>query len=145
MRTACAFLLCLLLSTSGLAQSALTIDKLKRKDINTEAKEVAYSTLIEGTVNDPDLAVYVLVHEPRINAWRSYRASVDRRNSAASGPYRWGAICHFGEFDGRGVGASYQVRAIAIDPKDLSSFDWSSPFEQSAFQTNAVAIKRVKR
>jgi hypothetical protein len=142
MRTACAFLLCLLLSTSGLAQSALTIDKLNRKDVNATAKETAYSSLIEGTIEDPDLTVYVQVLDPRNSAWRSYKAIVDKIKPDPDGRYRWRALCHFGEYDGRGIGASYQVRAIALDPQNSTRLDGST---ESTLLTNTIAIKRVKR
>jgi hypothetical protein len=143
MRLACGFLLLLICAASAAAQSRITIDKMHRKDINAAVKEVSYSTLLEGTVDDPDLAVYVMVYESRIKAWRSYRATVINQVLDSAGGYRWRAICNFGEFDGRGVGVSYQVRVIAMDPKLLGKFDWSDPFQAGVLKTNTLAIKRV--
>ena len=97
------------------AQSVLLIDKLERQDLLLAKKEVAFSALLEGTVSDPDLAVFVLVHQPRLGGWRIFPATTDGRNRETNGGYRWRAICHFGEFDGRGVGDSHQIKAVAVD------------------------------
>ena len=143
MRQACGFLLLLLLAISASAQSRLTIDKMDRKGINLASKEVPYSTLLEGTVDSPDLAVFVMVYESRIKAWRSYRATVLDQAPDSTGSYRWNVICHFGEFDGRGKGNDYQVRVIAIKPEQLNKFDWSKPFEASLLRSNTLSLKRT--
>src|SRR5256885_10408602 len=102
-------------SSLALAQSVLLIDKLERQDLLLAKKDVGFSALLEGTVSDPDLAVFVLVHQPRLGGWRIFPATTDGRNRETNGGYRWRAICHFGEFDGRGVGDSHQIKAIAVD------------------------------
>ena len=55
MRIACGILSALLLAATVFPQSRLTIDRLNRQDIQAIPKEVSYSTLLEGTVDDPDL------------------------------------------------------------------------------------------
>ena len=120
MRLACGILSALLLAATVFPQSRLTIDRLNRQDIQAIPKEVSYSTLLEGTVDDPRLAVYVLVYEPGIGGWKTYPATVDETRIDEAGGYRWRAICHFGEYGGQGVGLSFQVRVIAIEP-------WRSP------------------
>lgn len=145
MRIVCSFLLLLFLCTTVLAEPKLIIDKLNRKDINTAPKEAAFSTLLEGTVSEPDRAVFVLVYEPQKNVWRSYRANVQGHESEPGSGYKWRAICHFGEFDGRGVGDSYQVRVIAQDRKLPSKVDGNEQLQSSALQTETIVIKRVEK
>lgn len=145
MSKACGVLLALLFATNVFAQSRLTIDKLDRKDIKAVAKEVPFSTLLEGTVDDPDLAVYVMVYEPAIKAWRSYRATVNSHKPDPAGGYRWRAICHFGEFDGRGVGLSYLVRTIAVERSMIGKMDFSRVLQEGVLQTNALTVQRVRK
>jgi hypothetical protein len=144
MRIACSFLMSLLFAVGALAQSRLTINKIDCKDITEAAKEVPFSALVEGTVDDPDLLVYILVHEPRLNAWRSYRATVENYEADEAGKYRWNAICQFGEMDGLGVGASYQVKAIALDRKISGQARITNRLPADALRSQTIAIKRVK-
>jgi hypothetical protein len=144
MRLACCLILSLFFAASTFAQSRLTIDKLDRKEIKTAAKEGAHSQLLEGTVDDPDLLVFVQVFEPDMNKWRSYRATVERIKSEETGAYQWHAICHFGGYDGRGVGLSYQVRVVALDPKKPGQSKLTKSLSAGALQTNTLTIKRVK-
>lgn len=125
MRLACAFL-SLLFAASAFAQSRLAIDKLDRKNLNEASKEVPYSALLEGTVDNPDLVVRVLVYEADSMEPRSYRATVDETRVDPSGGYRWRAVCYFGEYNGRGAGLSYKVRVVAMDPKLAAAAAWAS-------------------
>jgi len=126
------------------AQSVLLIDKLERQDLLLAKKEVAFSALLEGTVSDPDLAVFVLVHQPRLGGWRIFPATTDARNRETNGGYRWRAICHFGEFDGRGVGDSHQIKAIAVDRARIGTGNLPLPLPADIPQTGLVTVKRVK-
>ena len=145
MRIACSFLLSLFLAVNVLAQSALTINKVNRKELTATAPEVAFSTVLEGTIDDPTLAVYLIVRESGNNAWRSYPATVADQKPEPSGKYKWYAICQFGEVDGRGVGNSYQVRAIAVDRKQLGKKMISDFLETGSPQSRTITIKRVKK
>ena len=145
MRLACRFLLAVLLATNAFAQSRLSIDKLDDKDIIKAVKEVAFSTMLEGTVDDPKLAVYVLVHSPG-GAWRSFPAVVEGTRVDPAGGYRWRAICQFGDYDGRGVGVSYQVRVAAFTPKHIKrNGNLMESVSRGSLQSNAITIKRVKK
>lgn len=145
MRIACGFLFSILIAANALAQPGLAINKVDRQDLKASVQEVSYSTLLEGTVDDPNLAVYVMVYEPSIDAWRSYRATVADQERDPAGTYKWFAICHFGEIDGRGVGASYQVKAIAIDRRNLAKVKLSDSLSSSAHKSQTLTFKRVKK
>jgi hypothetical protein len=145
MRKQCICLLSLFLAATVFAQPRLTIDKLDREDIAAIAKEVSFSTLLEGTIENPDLAVYVLVREPNGNDWRSYPATVDGTRVDPAGGYRWRAICHFGGYDGDGVGLSYKVRVIAIDPERITPGNLLNSLWAASFQTGDITIKRVRK
>jgi hypothetical protein len=144
MRLACSLILSLLFAATGFAQSRLTIDTLGRKEIKTAVKESSFSKLLEGTVDDSDLLVFVQVYEPDLKEWRSYRATVEITKSEKTGGYPWHAICHFGGYDGRGVGLSYQVRVVALDPRQPGQTRLSNSLPAGALQTNSFSIKRVK-
>jgi hypothetical protein len=145
MRIAATALLSLLFAVNALAKSSLIIDKVNRKDVTTASKEMPFSALIEGTVSDPTLAVFVMVHDPKIQAWRAFQAIIDDTRADLAGGYRWRAICQFGEFHGEGVGNSYQVRAIAIDWRLIGIGNLPDPLPANALQSNAITIKRVKK
>lgn len=144
MKNTCGFLLSLLLSTSAFAQSGLTIDKLERAGITKEVTEVGFSTVLEGTVDNPNLAVYVTTFQPRLNGWRLFPAVTTR---GSDGRYYWRAICQFGELGGKGVGDTHQVRAIAFDPSQIP-ISRSSKFpaldSPSVSKTNVIVVKRTK-
>ena len=142
MRLACVFLLSLLFTASAVAQSQLAIDKLDRKNLNEASKEVPYSALLEGTVDNPNLLVRVLVYESGSTEPRSYRATVDETRVDPAGGYRWRAVCYFGEFEGRGIGLSYKVRVVAMDPKKIK--DGADTLSVSSLQTDAIEFKRVR-
>jgi len=127
---------------SSNAQSALTIDKLERQGIAKAAKEVGFSSLLEGTVSDPDLVVFILVRQAQSKGWRVFPATTER-SPESKGRYRWRAICHFGDLDGRGVGAEYQVKAIAFEPAALAQ-GLSLKRSQGAPTTEPVILKRAK-
>jgi hypothetical protein len=139
MRLACVFLLSLLLLSSSFAQSQLAIDKVDRKGLNEAAKEVPYSALLEGTVGNPDLMVRVLVNESGSTDPRSFRATVDETRVDEAGGYRWRAVCYFGEYYGRGVGQSFKVRVVAVDPKNIK--DGADSLSASSLQTDTTVQK----
>ena len=56
------------LSAEAFAQSGLAIDKLEGNGIQQAVKEVGFSALLEGTVADASLAVFVFAYQPRLNA-----------------------------------------------------------------------------
>ena len=133
-----------LLPASLLAQS-LNIDKLEKQNIGQAKMEVGFSTLLEGTVSDPNLEVFVFVHQPHLNAWRAFPA-VTEFKPEAPGRYRWRAICHFGELNGTGIGNSHQVKVLAFDHATAAR---GLPPESSAsavakVKTNVIVLKRVK-
>ena len=134
-----------ILSANVFAQSSLTIDKLERSAITQAKKEVAFSALLEGTIADPDLEVFVFVHQPQLNRWRPFPATTDIKPEP-NGQYRWRAICLFGELNGKGVGGSYQARAMAFDKqtsrKGLPEIDSASAI--AAAKTEVIVLKRVK-
>jgi hypothetical protein len=126
------------LAPLALAQSSLTIDKLERKSIDQVPKEVAFSTVLEGTVSSPDLIVSVLAYQPHLKGWRLFPADIER-TPEVPGRYRWQALCQFGELDGRGKGDQYLVRAIAMDPSSLAV-----PTRKKVGETAVITLKRVK-
>jgi len=131
-------------SSPAFAQSVLLIDKLERQDLVLAKKEVAFSALLEGTVSDLDLAVFVLVYQPGWGAWRFFPATTDGTKRDTGGGYRWRAICHFGEFDGRGVGDSHQIKAVAVDRAHIGTGNLPLPLPAGTLQTSLVTVKRVK-
>jgi len=145
MRIACSFLFMLLFAANVPAQSGLTIDKVNRGEIKAAVQEVAFSSVLEGTVDDPNLAVYVMVQDPAAKSWRSHRATVAVQNPDAAGRYKWYAICHFGKLDGQGVGSSYQVRAIAVDSKKAAQVQSSGSPAAGTLQSQTLTFKRVKK
>ena len=60
MRIACSFLFSLLFAANVVAQSHLTIDKVDREEINASVQEIAFSAVLEGTIDDLNLAVFVI-------------------------------------------------------------------------------------
>lgn len=132
----------LLAAASAAAQSTLTIDKLERQGFAQTSRQVGFSNLLEGTVSDPDLVVFVLVRRAQSKGWRVFPATTERLPES-TGRYRWRAICHLGELDGRGVGAEYQVKAIAFEPGALAQ-GLSLKRSQQAPATEPVILKRVK-
>jgi len=131
-----------LLPANAFPQSQLAIDKFDRKSINQAAKEVGFSTLLEGTVGDPELSVFVLVSQPHIQDWRVFPAAVDRTAEGA-GRYRWRAVCNLGELDGAGKGDNFQLRAIALDPRLLSS-GLPERLPPATAKSSTIVLKRVK-
>jgi hypothetical protein len=123
---------------AAFSQTSLSIDRLERKTLAQASTEVAFSTVLEGTVGSPDLAVSVLVYQPHLKAWRVFPAATERKPEAA-GRYRWRAICQFGELDGRGKGDQYKVRVVAVDPADLVK-----AVRGPAVETGTITLKRVK-
>ncbi len=131
----------LILAASGYAQS-LTIDKLERKPVSQATKEVGFSALVEGTVSDPELEVFVFVLQPHLGGWRLFPATTDHRPESKD-RYRWRAICQFGELDGKGVGGSYQLRAVVFDHATVAAGLPAAAIGK-ATKTEVVVLKRVK-
>src|SRR5881628_2506556 len=129
-------------SAEAFAQSGLVIDKLEGNGIQQAVKEVGFSALLEGTVADANLAVFVFAYQPGLNAWRTFPATTDSR-PGSDGKYRWRAICQFGEVDGPGVGDTYQVRAVAFDRSTIAA-RLPARLPLSAPKTSIIALKRVK-
>jgi hypothetical protein len=100
MRRTCALALFLLIAAGVFAQSRLNIDKLDRKSLSESKKEVASAALLEGTVSDSKLSVFVMVYEPDTKAPRFYETTVDETRTDPAGGYRWRAICNFGKIGG---------------------------------------------
>jgi len=131
----------LLLAMNAFAQS-LTIDKLERNPIAQASKDVAFSALVEGTVSDPQLQVFVFVFQPQLGGWRPYLATTDYIPEG-NGQYRWRAICQFGELNGKGVGATYQIRAMVFNQATVHA-GLSAAAVDHALKTEVVVLKRVK-
>lgn len=131
----------LLLPASVFGQS-ITIDKLDKHDLAQAKKEVAFSTLLEGTVNDPNLQVFVFAYQPHLKAWRIFPATVAVKPETKD-QYRWRAICQFGKLNGLGVGDNHQVRAIAFDRSELANGPPKDPMA-SKIKTEVIVLKRVK-
>jgi len=129
----------LLFGSIALAQSSLRIDKLEKKDLDQAGTEVGFSTVVEGTVNDPTLAVYVLVYQPHLKGWRLFPAAIRDEG----GSHRWRTLCRFGEFDGTGLGGSYQVRAVAFS-KDQIARGLPKKLPSDVLKSNTVVLKRTK-
>jgi hypothetical protein len=126
----------------ALAQSSLRIDKLERKSLKEASREVGFSTLIEGTVDDPNKEVFVFVYQPHLGGWLPFHANVDT-NPEMKGQYRWRAICQFGELGGKGKGSSYKVRAMVFDKKTVMEGLPERALSQ-AEKTEVVLLKRVR-
>ncbi len=142
LRLALFFFPALLFPSGAPAATVLTIDKLERAEIAEAAKEVSFSAFLEGTVADPELQVFVFVHQPRLGGWRIFPATVDTDHDR-SGGYRWRAICQFGELSGKGKGDTYLVRAYAFDRLTVSQGLPPSAVE-AAIKTEIIALKRVR-
>ncbi len=135
-------LLFLLFISSAFAQSVISVDKLERKDIAQASKEVGFSVLLEGVVNSPDLTVYALVYQPHLKMWRLFPATVDEKPEGAN--YRWRALCHLGELDGKGVGDQYQVKILAFDSNTVKSNGLPKKLSSNVLNSNSIVLKRVK-
>ncbi len=129
-----------LFGCSALAQSSLRIDKLERKNIEEAGTTVGYSGLIEGTTDNPDQIIYALVHEPHLKAWRLFPATIHEEGGA----YRWSALCHFGKSDGTGIGASYQVRVMALDRSRALSEGLPAKLSSTTLKSNVIVLKRTR-
>jgi hypothetical protein len=132
----------LLFATSAFAQSIVSIDKLEKTSLAQAKKEVGFSTTIEGSVDNPNLTVLVLVKDPKVGLWKPFPAAVYSEN-ASGGKYRWSAICQFGERDSKGDQETYQVRAIAFDKSQMSQ-EPGSKLPASTTKTDIVTLKRTK-
>ncbi len=142
MKTIHALLVFCLVSANAFAGAGLKIDKIEKADVAKASRNVAFSTLLEGTIDDPDLEVFVLVYQPHLKGWRAFPATTEFRPEARS-QYRWYAICQFGELDGRGVGVDYQARAIALDRETLNK-GFPEKIPSSAPQSEVIVFKRTK-
>jgi hypothetical protein len=141
MRLAYVFLLLHLFTASAFAQS-LTIDKLDRKNFKEAPREVSYSSLLEGTIDNPNLVINVFVYESGNPVPRAFGASVDATRVDSAGGYRWRAVCYFGDFGGKSVGQTYQVRVVAMDPNKIR--DTADILSATSAQTDAIELKRVR-
>ena len=143
LRAALSIIFCLAhFPAESFAQSGLAIDKLEGNGIRQAVKEVGFSALLEGTVADASLAVFVFAYQPRLNAWRAFPATTDSR-PGSDGKYSWRAICQFGELDGPGVGDTYQVRAVAFDRSTIAA-RLPARLPLSVPKTSIIALKRIK-
>jgi len=141
----CGLLLLFIFTAAGVRAQSLNIDKLEKQNIGQAKKEVGFSTLLEGTVSDPNLEVFVFVHQPHLQTWRAFPATTDFKPEA-KGQYRWRAICQFGELNGTGIGNSHQVKVMAFDHATAAR---GLPPESAASavakgKTDVIVIKRVK-
>jgi hypothetical protein len=127
---------------SAFAQSNLKIDKLERKSLKDASNEVGFSARIEGTVGDPNLEVFVFVHQPHLGGWLPFHASIETKPEV-KGQYRWRAICQFGELDGKGKDSSYQVRAMVFDKKTVQD-GLPEKALSKADKTEVIVLKRVR-
>lgn len=132
---------CLLFSRPTLAQENITLTGLEREHISQSDKEVGYAATLEGTVSDPNLLVYVMVHHPRQKVWRLYPAVVDHTPTADV--YTWTAIAHFGKLRGDGVGEAFRVRAVAFEPEELADGP-PSVLPPGAPKTKVHVLTRVR-
>ncbi len=142
MKTILTLSLSCILSAYAFAQSSLTIDKLEKSAIAGAKKEVAFSTLLEGTVSDPNLEVFVFVKQPHLKAWRVFPATIDTIPEA-KGQYRWRAICQFGELKGTGVGDNYQARAFALDKQTIKD-GLPQKIPAESLKTEVIVLKRTR-
>jgi hypothetical protein len=134
----------LLIASSTLAQSTrLSIDTLEHTSLDKATKEVGFSALLEGSVDSNQLTVFVMVDQPHLNgAWRVFQATISP-NPGSDGTYRWSAICHFGELNGKDIGNQHQLRAIAFDKSQLSP---GRPLTLTAdsISTQIITVTRTK-
>jgi hypothetical protein len=139
-------LLLLLLSMPVMAKPRLTIDKMDDNEIGKASKEIGFSALLEGTVDDPKAMVFVIVSSPGEKTKHSFPAAVESMQPDAKGGYRWHAICQFGTHEGLGVGASYQVRAVALNRNEIKKTgNIHDSISEKNLQSDTLTIKRVKK
>ncbi len=145
MRKVCAFLPVFLLLAASVQGQSLAIDKLDRTTLSQASKEVEFSALLEGTIDDPDLEVFVFVHQPHLNRWRAFPATTDYA-AETKGRYRWRAIIQFGELDGKGIGNTYQVKVMAFDKQTASKGlpEKARAETVAASMTEVITLKRVR-
>ncbi len=136
------FSLLLLFCSAAFAQSVVKISKLEKQDVAQAKTDVGLSSLIEGDVTSRDAIVYVMVYQPHLKAHRLFPAAVDR--DSQNGKYHWRAICRFGEHNGTGIGATYQVRAIAFDANQIKKNGMPAALPSSVTNSNPLILKRVK-
>lgn len=145
MRKVCGLLPLFTLAAAGAFAQSLQIDKIEKQSVAQAKKEVGFSALLEGTVADPSLEVFVFVYQPGLKGWTAFPATTDYKPEG-SARYRWRAICHFGQLDGKGVGDIHQVRAMAFDHRTASK---GLPEEAraaaiAADKTEMIVLKRIK-
>lgn len=141
MTKVCPLIVFLFLSTSLFAQT-LNIDKLERTAVGQATKDVRFSTLLEGTVSDPNLDVFVFVYEASLKGWRAFPATTDFK-AETPGRYRWRAIVQFGQLNGKGVGESHEVRAMVFDKRTVLK-GLNEKAVASAVKTESIVLKRTK-
>jgi hypothetical protein len=132
----------LFFASGAFAQSTLSIDKLDKTSISQAPKEVGFSTLLEGVVSDPNQEVLVMAKGPSDKGWRLFPATVDF-NPEAKGRYRWRAIVQFGSQDGKGIGETHQVQAVAFDKQTVMK-GLTAQAMTNAGKTEVISLKRIK-
>jgi hypothetical protein len=140
MKKTCTLLLSLLFYSACFGQSVVGIDTINQNDISKAKAEVGYSALVGGVAADPSAAIYVMVYQPYLKAWRLFPASIH----GESGKYRWSALCHFGKSTGAGIGDGYQVKAIAFSRDSLSKSGFPIKLSSIVLNSNSLVLTRTK-
>jgi hypothetical protein len=140
MKKMCVFCMSLFFCSVCLGQSVVSIDTLDKTDIAKAKAEVGFSAMMEGSVDDPSLVIYVMVYQPYLKAWRLFPASIH----GEGGKYRWSALCHFGKSTGAGIGDGYQVKAIAFSKDSLSKSGFPNKLSSIVLNSNSLVLTRTK-
>ena len=78
----------------------------------SDGATVTMTELVRGTVSDPKLNVYVLIHPLTTNLWWV-------QNIPTVGPGgKWQSFCYFGT-ENLGIGEPYEIIAVATSKKKL--------------------------
>ena len=103
-----------------------------------EEASVRMTELVRGTVSDPKLNVYILIHPLTTNLWWV-------QNIPAVGPDgRWQALCYFGT-ENLGIGEPYEIIAIASSKRGLyKPGDTLKEVPSKLLRSKIVTVKRSK-
>lgn len=105
---------------------------------SAEGATVTMTELVRGTVSDPKLNVYVLIHPLTTNLWWV-------QNIPTVGPDgKWQSFCYFGT-ENLGIGEPYEIIAVATFKKKLyKPGDTLEIVPLDLLRSRIVTVRRAK-
>ncbi len=103
-----------------------------------EGATVTMTELVRGTVSDPKLNVYILIHPLVTNLWWV-------QNIPTVGPDgRWQSLCYFGT-ENNGIGEPFEIIAIATTKQELyKPGDTLKTVPSDILRSTIVTVQREK-